>query len=179
MPLRSRCEELRLRRGSERWREGVRDVDGGRGSECVGVFKDLIYRSRQKWLGRLRTQSSTNTLSALERFDVRVRSTVPISAATGIFSWSAISFSPDQNAGSSETLVRWPEMDTERFCTLWPETLWPLGFLFDGQVLGPVIASGRTHASNSSPLTSSRASAASRRAMPSAWAFLAALAALS
>jgi hypothetical protein len=47
------------------------------------------------------------------------------------------------------------------------------------EVCGPIISSGRTRRSNSSPLSSCSATAASRKVVPSAWAFLAILAALS
>jgi len=119
---------------------------------------------------------------ALERFagaarDVRAESI----SATSLFSdrprASAMDFNWSQKAVSSDRLVRWPAMRTERLRILWGSSIG------DGErqhyFRDPIICSGRTNLSKSSGVRKPSATAASFRLVPSAWAFFATFAALS
>jgi hypothetical protein len=63
-----------------------------------------------------RQRSSTNKRIALDRLPLRSRSMDATSALSDWRRRAAISANASQNAVSTETLVEWPAMRTERFC---------------------------------------------------------------
>ncbi len=79
--------------------------DGGRLSSDGGVLLPRGYF--------LRISFSTNTLSALDKLPVRLRSISVTNALNVTRRAAAICFRARQNSGSSDTEVRWPSMATE------------------------------------------------------------------